>query len=84
MMVAGGQERGKQGDGWNEKNLSLSWTGSGLLSCAFQDHRQRRHPKLVVVGCSFALRVRGEYEKCWRGWKVGSRCVESLDADVYR
>lgn len=72
MMVVGGQERGRQGDGWNEKSLNLSWTGSGLLSCAFRAHRQRKHPKSVVVYYSFGLRVHGEYEKCWRGLKVGS------------
>lgn len=66
MTVVGGQERERQGGGWNEKSLSLKWIGSGPLSCAYQDHRQRRHPKLAVVYYSFELRVRGEYEKCWR------------------
>lgn len=84
MMVVGARERGRQGDDWNEKSLSLNWTGSGLLSCAYQDHRQRRHPRSAVVYYSFELRVRGEYEKCWRGWRVGSRCVESSGADACR
>lgn len=77
MMVVGDQERGRQGGGWNEKNWNWSLIGNGLLSCAYQDHRQRRHPKLAVAYCSFELRVRGEYEKYWRDWRVGSRYVES-------
>lgn len=76
-MVVGDQERERQVGGWNEKSLSLSWTDSGLLSCAYQGHRLRRHPKLAAAYCSFELRVRGGYEKCWRDWRVGSRCVES-------
>lgn len=77
MTVVGGQERGRQGGGWNEKSLSLNWVGSGPLSCAYRDHRQQRHPKLAVAYCSFELQVRGEYEKYWRDWRVGSQCVES-------
>ena len=77
MTVVGCQERGRQGGGWNEKSLSLNWIGSGPLSCAYQGHRQRRHPILAVAYYSFELQVRGGYETCWRDWKFGSRCVES-------
>ncbi len=83
-MVVGGQERGRQGGGWNEMSLSLSWIGSGLLSYAYQDHRRRRHPKSAVAYYLFELRVHGEYEMCWRDWRVGSRCVESEGADACR
>lgn len=76
-MVAEGQERGRQGDDWNEKSLSSNWIGSGLPSCAYQDRHQRRHPKSAVVYYSFGWRGCGEYEKCWRDWRVDSQCVES-------
>ena len=76
-MVVGDQEKGRQGAGWNEKSLSLSSIGSDLLSCAYQDHRRRRHPKLAVTYYSFELQVRGVCEKCWRDWRADSRCVES-------
>ncbi len=75
--VAGGQERGRQGDGWNEKSWNWSWIGNGHLSYAYQNYPQRRHPKWAVVYYSFGLRVRGEYETYWRDWKVDSQCVES-------
>lgn len=84
MMVVEGQERERQGGGWNEKSLSSSWIGSGLLSGAYQDHRQQRRLKSAVAYYSSELRVRGGYEKCWRGWRVGSRCVESWGADACR
>ena len=77
MMVVEGQERGRQGGDLNEKSSSSSWTGSGLLSCAYQAHHQQRHPKSAVTYCSFGLRVRDECETCWRDWRVDSRCVES-------